>query len=450
MTTLNQQQSDPAWAWARYEPDARRPWNLALAGHLCRRAAFGATWDQLQRALRDGPQRTIDGLLRPEADAAAFNRQFDGYEAQSSSSRDVSELRAWWLQRMIRTPHPLLEKMTLFWHGHFAANGAKVESALLMQQHLRLLRRHALGSFREMLLGIVRDPAMFLSLDAKASRKAFPNENFPRWLMETFTLGAGNYADGDVREAARAFTGWFVMQDELRLIEREHDTETKRILGREGRLVAADVAGILFEQPATPRMIVRKLYRWLISETAEPDAGLIAPLAGAFAKKDDVLALVETMLRSNLFFSAAAYRQRMKCPVEFALGIVKGLEETVPTAPLADAMARLGQNLLHPPTVKGWIGGRNWINHATMAGRHNLTAALLKSDGAFGSKLNPAAVAGRHARLGADGGARFFRDLFLQGDAESGDILAGSERDADVSARRAAYAVLTLPEFQLA
>ena len=439
MATLTQEQFDPASAWARYEPDARRPWNLALVGHLYRRAAFGATWDQLQRALADGPQRTIDGLLRPRADVAAFNRQYDEYETPPNDENSSSELRAWWLQRMIRTPHPLLEKMTLFWHGHFAVNAAKVNSARATQRHLQLLRSHALGSFRAMLLGIVRDAAMFLSLDAKANRKAFPNEDFARWLMETFTLGPGRCSDRDVREAARAFSGWFVLQNELRFIERERDPETKRILGQEGRFTSDDVARILLEQPATAQMIVRKLYRWLISETAEPDARLIAPLGESFAKNHDVLQLVETMLRSNIFFSAAAYRQRMKSPVEFSLGIIKGLEEAVPTPPLAEALARLGQNLLHPPTSKGWIGGQNWINHATLAGRHNLAATLLKSDGAFGGKLNPAAVAGKHGT-----GARFFLDLFLQGDAEP-----GSASDASADARRTAHAVITLPEFQL-
>ncbi|OHE79627.1 MAG: hypothetical protein A2107_15450, partial [Verrucomicrobia bacterium GWF2_62_7] len=339
MATLTQEQFDPASAWARYEPDARRPWNLALVGHLYRRAAFGATWDQLQRALADGPQRTIDGLLRPRADVAAFNRQYDEYETPPNDENSSSELRAWWLQRMIRTPHPLLEKMTLFWHGHFAVNAAKVNSARATQRHLQLLRSHALGSFRAMLLGIVRDAAMFLSLDAKANRKAFPNEDFARWLMETFTLGPGRCSDRDVREAARAFSGWFVLQNELRFIERERDPETKRILGQEGRFTSDDVARILLEQPATAQMIVRKLYRWLISETAEPDARLIAPLGESFAKNHDVLQLVETMLRSNIFFSAAAYRQRMKSPVEFSLGIIKGLEEAVPTPPLAEALA---------------------------------------------------------------------------------------------------------------
>jgi uncharacterized protein (DUF1800 family) len=431
MATVTQQQFDPATAWARYEPDSRRPWNLPLAGHLYRRAAFGASWDQLQRALRAGPQRTVDALLRPAADVAAFNRQYDELETPANDENSSNDLRAWWLQRMIRTPHPLLEKMTLFWHGHFGVSAAKVNSARAVQQHLQLLRQHALGSFREMLASIVKDAAVLLTLDAKASRKAFPDEHLALWFLEAFTLGPGRFSKRDVREAARAFSGCFVLQNQFRFIERERDTGTKRILGQEGAFTNDDVARILAAQPATAQTIVRKVYRWLISETAEPDDRLLAPLVEAFTKNQDALQLVETMLRSNFFFSAEAYRQRMKSPVEFALGIVKALEEPVPTPPLAEALARLGQNLLHPPTAKGWLGGQSWINHATLSGRHSLAAAMLKSDGAFGGKLNPAAVAGRHGS-----GKRFFLDLFLQG-------------DADPSSANDAYAVITLPEFQL-
>ena len=191
MATLTQQQFDPATAWARYEPDARRPWNLALTGHLYRRAAFGATWDQLQRALRDGPQRTIDGLLRHAPMSRRSIGSMTSWRRPSNDENSSNDLRAWWLQRMIRTPHPLLEKMTLFWHGHFGVNATKVNSARAMQRHLQLLRKHALGSFREMLPGIMRDPAVLLSLDAKANRKALPNEDLARCFMETFTLGPG-------------------------------------------------------------------------------------------------------------------------------------------------------------------------------------------------------------------------------------------------------------------
>lgn len=191
--------SDPSWAWAAYEPDAERPWNLAQAGHLYRRAAFGAGWDQLQQALSDGPQRSIDKLLRPQADTVAFNCTFDEYETSVNS---VDALRAWWLRWMIQTPHPLLEKMTLFWHSHFATNAAEVKNARLMQQHVRLLRSQALGSFRTLLEGISQDPAMLLWLGAEANRKARPNENFTRALMENFTLGPGHYTAKDSQEAS--------------------------------------------------------------------------------------------------------------------------------------------------------------------------------------------------------------------------------------------------------
>jgi len=424
---------DPRQAWARYEPDARCPWNLARAGHLYRRAAFGGTWMQLQRALADGPQKTLDGLLRPAADVAAFNRQLDDYETPPGDDRNATELRAWWLQRMLRTPHPLLEKMTLFWHGHCTANNAKVESAPAMQRYLQLLRRHALGDFRSLLIGLVQEVALFATFDAKANRKALPNAGFPRWLLEA-QLGAAS--EQDVREAARAFTGWFVQLDQLRFIEREHDAGAKKILGREGTFGAVDVARLVLEQPATSATLVRKLYRWLISETAEPDAQLLAPLVTAFAENYDVLALVETMLRSNLFFAPEAYRQRVKSPVEYALGLALGLEVPVATQPLGDALAGLGQNLLHPPAGTGWSGGRNWLNPATVAGRLKLADALLRN-GPYIENSNPSAVAQKHGQPATT----FFAQLYLQGGAAP-----GGEPDA----RRAAYAAAAQPEFQLA
>ncbi|MBM3890865.1 MAG: DUF1800 domain-containing protein, partial [Verrucomicrobia bacterium] len=166
--------SDPIWAWAPYQPNDARPWTLQLAGHLYRRAAFGGNWNQLRRAVADGPQRTVDALLKPASDVEAFNRAHDKNEASASSGNATDNLRAWWLRRMIETPHPLLEKMTLFWHGYFAISNAKVNSALMMSRHVQQLRRHALGSFAAMLEGVCSDPAVFLHLEAKANRKARP------------------------------------------------------------------------------------------------------------------------------------------------------------------------------------------------------------------------------------------------------------------------------------
>ncbi|MCK4294272.1 MAG: DUF1800 domain-containing protein [Planctomycetes bacterium] len=449
--------SDPRWAWAAYQPDASRPWNLARAAHLHRRAAFGATWGRLQQTLSDGPQPAVGKLLRPKADTAAFNRKYDEYETSAAA---VDALRAWWLRRIIQTPHPLMEKMTLFWHSHFATNAAKVKNARLMQRNIQLLRSQALKSFRSMLEGIRRDPAMLLWLGADASRKALPNESFARTLMETFTLGPGRYTKKDVREAARAFTGWFVLRGRLRYIPREHDAGVKQILGQKGSFTGNDVVRIVLEQPATARTLVRKLYRWLICETEQPTTRLITPLAESFARDYDILKLIETMLRSNLFFSPLAYRRRIKCPVEFALGIIKGLEGVVSTTQLARDLANLGQNLYHPPTENGWTGGRHWINSATLTGRHNLALALLSSSGPYANKLNPWPLAKKHGSSTPESAMKLLLDLFLQTDldpkvydtllktarAQNG-LVGGSDQEI---VRRSAHAIITLPEFHLA
>ncbi|MFH1719703.1 MAG: DUF1800 family protein [Planctomycetota bacterium] len=450
-----EQLADPGWAWALYEPNADRPWNLAQAGHLYRRAAFGAGWDQLKQALSDGPQRTVDGLLRPQADTEAFNQACDEYEVSVGS---VNDLRAWWLRRMILTPHPLLEKMTLFWHSHFATNGSEVKDARLMHQHIRLLRSGALKSFARLLEDISRDPAVLIWLGADTNRKARPSDNFARPLMETFTLGPDHCTEGDIQEAARAFTGWFVLRGELRHIAREHDGNIKRILGREGNFTSDDVLRIVLEQRATSDMLVRKVYRWLICETEEPEEITVAPLVESFAKDYDVLKLVETMLRSNLFFSAAAYRRRIKCPVEFALGIVKGLEATVSTTQLAEDLAGLGQNLYHPPTVKGWTGGLYWIDSVAMIGRYNLASALLRGSGPYADKLNPWVVAQKHGCSEPESAARFLVELFLQNDLDPNvyDALMEATRTAagiggiERGMRHFAHSVITLPEFHLA
>jgi uncharacterized protein (DUF1800 family) len=453
MAVQIEQLNDPAWAWAAYEPDAERPWNFARAGHLYRRAAFGADWEQLRQALSDGPKQTIDKLLRPQSDVETFNATHDEYETSATS---VNDLRAWWLRRMIQTPYPLLEKITLFWHSQFATSGAKVKDTRLMRQHIRLLRSQALGSFKVLLEGIAHDPAVLIGLGADANRKALPNENFVRPLMEIFTLGPGHDSEKDVQEASRAFTGWFVLRGKLRYIPREHDNGIKHFLGREGEYTSDDIVRILLEQPATSQSIVRKFYRWLISETEEPSTDLISPLAESFAKDYDVLRLTETMLRSNLFFSSAAYRRRIKSPVEFALGVVKGLEGVVSTTQLAQDLAALGQNLYHPPTVKGWAGGRHWIDSASITGRYNLALTLLRGSGPYEKKLNPRTVAEKYGHSTPDSASRLLLALFLQDDLEPGvreslfETVRTKADGLDESLRRFTHAVVTLAEFHLA
>jgi len=448
---------DPDWAWRPYQPDTERPWNLAWAGHLWRRAGFGGNWDELQQTLANGPQRSIDRLLRPEGDIRAFNQTHDSYEAAAAGGEATDNLRSWWLRRMIHTPHPLLEKMTLFWHSYFGVSNARVKNARLMQQHVQALRTQALGSFSVLLKAIPSDPAVLLSLDCAANRKAQANDNLARALLEDYCLGTGQCSARDIKQAARAFTGWFVMRGKLKYIAREHDNESKSVLGHEGNFAGPDVAQILLDHPATARRVVRRLYAWLISEAQAPDASLVQPLAESLSRNHDIGQLTETMLRSNLFFSARAYGQRIKCPLEFAIGIVRGLEGMISTTQLGQDLADLGQNLYYPPTEKGWQGGQYWIDNTALTARHNLAVALLSNTKPYAGKLDPWAIAQAHGFSTPAAAAQLIPDLFLQ-QGESSSVkatFAGMIQEADtpdpkVTLRRFAHAIVTRAEFHLA
>jgi len=448
---------DAAWAWAAFQPDDQRPWDLRRAAHLHRRAAFGGTWAELQQALQDGPARGIDRLVNPPGDMSAFQKSHDGYDQAAGSSGTDDAARAWWLRRMIETPHPLLEKMTLFWHSHFGISRARVVKGAMMVSLVHLLRRHALGRYADMLAAALRLPAVVVGLDADGNRRSLPNSNLARQLLAQYGPGAGEFDEQDVRETTRALTGWLMLRDDLRFVDREFDAGPKRVLGQSGNWNADDAVRIVLQQPATARNIVRSLYRWLISETDEPDVKLLEPLAASFHKDYDIGRLVETMLRSNWFFSAAAYRQRVRSPVELALGMIRPLEGNVPTLRLGGDLAGLGQDLLRPPTIKGWSGGRHWLNPAAMMGRVNLAASLLTPGGAYGAGLEPHAVAQRHGHSDPAAAAKFLVDLLLGGDvpAQVRDQLAqraaGSGADTlPGRLRELAQDVCTLPEFQLA
>ena len=448
--------ADVSRAWAAFQPDDRQPWDLRGAAHLYRRAGFGANWGELQQALKDGPAATIDRLLRPAGDLAAFQKSFDDYDRAAGSSDSDEGPRAWWLRRMIETPHPLLEKMTLFWHSHFGISRARVAAGGLLVPLLHTLRTHALGSYAEMLAGALREPAVFLGLNADANRKAMPNDHVARQLLDQYGPGPGEYEEQDVRETTRALTGWFVLRGELRFVDRDYDTGAKRILGQSGNWALDDAVRIVLQQPATARNVVRRLYRWLISETDEPQAELLEPLAAEFRKDYSIGRLVETMLRSNAFFSPQAYRRRVKCPVELALGMIRPLEGSVPTLRLGGDLAEAGQDLLRPPTIKGWLGGRYWLNPSAMIQRVQLAAALLTPGGAYGAGLDPHAVAQRHGAADPAAAAKFLLDLLLGGDVAPGirerlvkRAAGAGSSDLPGTLRELAQDIATLPEFQL-
>lgn len=451
---------DAAWAWKPYEPDSRQPWDLRKAGHLLRRAGFGATWKELQQALADGPQQTVDRLVQATDQAAAFNRDYDQYErsAIDPDTNSPDALRQWWLRRILETPHPFLEKMTLFWHNHFGTSAARVQFTRFMHDYVRLLRTHALGRFPPLLEAAARDPATVLSLDVGLNSRARPSENLARALFDVFSMGPGAYSEEDVHEAARAFTGWSVFKQRLRYLEHQHDTGPKRVLGRQGNWTGQDVVRIVIQEPATARRLVRKLYRWFVSEADEPAEALLAPLIESFARDQDAGKLASTILRSNLFFSPLAYRRRVKSPIEFAVGLARALEALVPTTPLGHDLAALGQDVCQPPTIQGWEGGRAWINATTLLGRSNLAASMLSSAEPYGNKLDPQAVARKHGHDSLDAAGPFLLDLLVQGDLDAQRRAALLQPPAGIQAepargqwlRQLVRTIATLPEFQLA
>ncbi len=443
--------SDPSRAWAPYEPGAKCPWDLPRVAHLHRRAGFAAPWATLQRDLKDGPAKSIDRLLNGEAtsgdgqSADEFDTLLDEMAVRIGSDASPSRLQGLWLYRMILTARPLRERMTLFWHNHFATSLAKVENPVLMQRQNALLRQHALGNFRSMLADVGKDPAMLVWLDASANRKAKPNENYAREVMELFTLGRGRYTEKDIQEAARAFTGWFVVRDRFSMLPTQHDDGVKTIFGKTGRFRGEDVPSLLLDQPACAEFLAGKLYRQFISEVDTPSASLLAPLAKALRSSDyDIAAAVGTILRSNLFFDESMRRRRVKSPVELAVGTVRALEVLKPTVSseaLAESTSRMGQTLYAPPSVAGWDGGATWINTTAMLNRTNLALALLgKDDERLGGRCDAQKLAAKH---GVEP-RKFYVDLLVQ-DALDSRVLGPVKEPGEV-----ATLVLTTPEYQLA
>jgi uncharacterized protein (DUF1800 family) len=380
---------DPAREWQAWQPDKSDRWDRKWAGHLYRRAAFGATLDELRTAEKRGLRATLDLLLSGEADCDELLPALLTAGQYTAAANQPAQLRGWWLYCMLHSGHPLREKLTLFWHNHFATSIAKVNSTREMFAQNKLLRTHSLGKFGAFLLAMSKDAAMLHWLDSNSNIKGKPNENYAREIMELFSLGVGHYKEKDIREAARAFTGWHTDSDGFgfEFNARLHDDGVKTIFGQTGNWNGDDVVRILLKQPAAATFLVRKLYHFYVSETHEPSDSFLEPLAEAFRKSDyDIAALVRTMLSSRHFFSAYAFRQRIKSPVEFVLGAVRSVyreydpkdkrHQPLTQQVLVGSIDAMGQLLFAPPNVKGWRGAKAWLNTATMLARDNFAQAL--------------------------------------------------------------------------
>jgi hypothetical protein len=389
VTSPTLDQIDPREAWQPWRPTAADPWGRKWAAHLYRRAGFGPSREDLLEAERLGPERTLDLLLRgrkPICDEI-LETLIDVGRLAAESDESGDQIRSWWLYVMLQGAHPLREKMTLFWHNHFATSLAKVQDPASMFRQNCLLRTHALGRFGPFLQAISRDEAMLVWLDSNSNVKGKPNENYARELMELFSLGVGNYTEKDIREAARAFTGWHTDGKGFAFDARSHDDGPKTFLGQTGKWDGGDVVRIVLEQPSAARFLVRKLYQSLVSEKTVPPDALLEPLCDAFRKSQyDIAELVRTILSSRLFYSDHAFRERIKGPVEYVLGAVQavyrryGEDEpdyrALPQQVLVGRISAMGQGLFAPPNVKGWRGGSSWLNTSTLLERDNFAEAL--------------------------------------------------------------------------
>lgn len=292
------------------------------------------------------------------------------------------ELRAWWLTEMLNTSSPLTEKMTLFWHNHFVSSQQKVRVPQLLYRQNLLLRRHALGNFGEFLHDIAKDPAMVIYLDSASNRKAQPNENFAREVMELFTLGEGRYTERDVKEAARAFTGWSIDPDTGEFLFRrfQHDGGVKTVLGKTGNFDGDAVLDVLLAREETAQLIVTKLWREFVSP--QPDPAEVGRIAARFrASGYNIKSALRDLFTSNAFYALENRASLIKSPVDLVVGTLRQFGFAIGDAlPFVVGLAQLGQNLFSPPNVKGWPGGEAWINSAALLQRKALLDRLFRAE----------------------------------------------------------------------
>lgn len=406
---------------ASLNPIKAKDWGYDHARHLLNRAGFGGTPAQIATLVKWGPEKSVDHLLnfdsvpfdpvkaddfdkdimRPynneERGEIAKARRMGDEEAvtrlrakrQESERTDRQQMRSiqhWWLKRMIETPRPLEEKMTLFWHGHFATSYRTIEDSYHMFLQNQMFRKHAVGSYAKLMFEIIRDPAMIAYLDNNDSRKDKPNENLAREIMELFSLGVGNYSEKDIKEGARALTGYTFEDDDFTFRKNNHDTGVKRILGSSGAMDGDGFVKTILAQPACARYMTRKLYRYFALDIPTGNkvvdqavANVLASLESTFvSSRYEVKPVLRRLFLSEHFYQPSVMLEQIKSPAQLVVGAIRSLNTPArDLGVLNDAMNMMGQNIFFPPSVKGWDGGRSWINTATMFIRQNILCFLL-------------------------------------------------------------------------
>jgi uncharacterized protein (DUF1800 family) len=362
---------------------------VELMAHLFRRAGFGADREQIERAMASGYEATVEELLNPPPPSDLENALIFRYYIDMKEQRQADSGLAYWVYRMVSTPRPLEEKMALFWHGLFATGNAKVDKIKQMGSQIDMFRKHGLGSFRDLLIELSKDPAMIIWLDNNYNTKDVHNENYGRELLELFSMGIGNYTEQDIKECARAFTGWTISEAipsafphgqfewEFQFHPELHDDGEKVFLGERGNFDGTDIIDIIVRQPATARYIARKLYDFFVSDRPNDDA--IAELADVFvASRYNIRSVLRALFLSDTFRSELAYFAKVKSPAEHVAGMLRLAGDfQYPTWGIREVALEcryLGQDLLHPPSVEGWHTGREWLDTGTLVARINWAA----------------------------------------------------------------------------
>jgi len=387
-----------------YKATSEDPFDHIKAAHLLNRAGFGGKPEEIEKVLDLGPEKAVDWLMDfPDAGVDEQTQtdvpdlsSLEGYPKNFAEIRQMTKGKTpeerkefqkklmaanrdailqtvkWWMNRMTFGPTPLQEKLTLFWHGHFTSSARDEKAAILMWNQNELLRRNAAGNFRDFVRQISRDPAMLDFLNNAQNRKEHPNENYARELMELFTLGIGNYTENDIKQAARAFTGWAHDGDEFLFRKFEHDEGEKVFFGRRGNLNGDDIIDIILAHPACAKYITGKLFKYFAYEDPEPQ--LVEALGQQLHENNwNLRPIIRTILTSKAFYSKTAIGTQIKSPIQLVVGSIRllGLEKSPDARVLGNALNQMGQVPLAPPNVKGWPGGRLWINTSTLFVRYN-------------------------------------------------------------------------------
>ena len=393
-------------------------WNEQTAAHLLNRAAFGGTPEEIEAVRRKGLSVALRDLLDLDAQASnvppldwahpqnirnlrmsarAANdpgqKKEKMRELRMMEGEEILDLRRWWLERMMHGPAPLLEKMTLFWHGHFATSIQKVKDAYWMWLQNDTLRRNAFGSFAALTKKMSRDPAMMIYLDLQQSRQEHPNENWARELMELFTVGIGNYSEQDIGESARAFTGYRLdmTSQRFRFAPFQQDRGNKTFMGRTGSLGGDDIIDVLVKQPACAQFIGRKLWRFFVEDDPAPE--IVEAMASCIRTHNfEMRPVLRELFSSTEFYSDRVMRAQIKSPVQFVVQTSKILGTSLPDPMVAqNGMRQMGQILFAPPNVKGWDGGKTWITTSTLLFRYNFANYLINGDAMLPGNAPPRA-----------------------------------------------------------